>query len=160
MGATWKRLTFTSGAHPIPGKHALYINRFTNSFPEEMKDQLGKAQSRAGDVPNTHGGAAFIVKVQLNSSTAGSPASPLIEEWNGGPQNPVLDGSSMLIYDRQRMFEVWVSKKTVDNECFEDVAEVVREKGYRGLKVFCWAIRTGEWTVDLCLDHLPEWQRW
>ncbi|KAJ7915051.1 hypothetical protein B0H13DRAFT_1711711 [Mycena leptocephala] len=89
--------------------------------------------------PNTHGSTPFVVKMQLNSANS---------------------GISILIYDRRRSFEVTLTKYICPDSSFNLLAELVKTKGRRGLKIFCWATRSGDWSLDLCVDQLPEWQQW
>ncbi|KAF8515636.1 hypothetical protein JB92DRAFT_3142781 [Gautieria morchelliformis] len=163
-GGTWRRLTFTAASqrtlsHCPPGTQVLYANRFTNTtHAEEFEKQVEKMKQEENGVLNIHGEAPFVVKVQLNSHAAGGPS------WGLGMQNPgtlsaLLDGTDMLIYDRQRTFRVNVLAWNGERGAFNDVASVVRQ-GYQGLKTFCWAIRSGDSTVDVCIDRLPEWQNW
>ncbi|KAF8515635.1 hypothetical protein JB92DRAFT_2810702 [Gautieria morchelliformis] len=135
-GGTWRPLTFTSASQRVPGMSGSFLNRYTDIALEKGKFQ--KLKQEEDGVPNVHGGAPFIVKVQLSC--------------RGGPD--------MLIYDRQRSFRVTALPGLGERGAFTDVAKVVREKGYQGLKVFCWAIRTGDSTLDVCIDQLPEWQNW
>ncbi|KAF7305392.1 hypothetical protein HMN09_00791500 [Mycena chlorophos] len=101
---------------------------------------------------NTHGTSPFIVKVQLNSPNARGPAYQIMPDLG-------VEGRTMLIYDQRRTFEVmvWAARDPV---VYESVADVVRRTGERGLKTFCWAMRTGDWTLDICVDYLPDWQNW
>lgn len=77
MGGTWRRLTFVPATHPIPGLHAIFVNRFTNVFHGELEDQVKKLKPDRKSIPNTHGSAPFVVKVQLNSLEAGGMLGPL-----------------------------------------------------------------------------------
>ena len=158
-GGTWRRLTFVPATHPIPGLQAVFVNRFTNIFHEELEDQVKNSKLDRKSIPNTHGSAPFVVKVQLNSLAAGGHAWPALQD-TGRTVDPPTNGKSMYIYDRERTFRVTAFTGIGDAGTFDDVANVVNEKGYQGLKMFCWAIRSGESTVDVYIDHLPEWQKW
>lgn len=121
---------------------------------------MGKVQSvptEADLAPpaNTHGPAPFIVKVQLSSPRAQGPAYPVLQA-----AQQLSDESALLIYDKRKSFEVHVMKDVEVLNEFVKIADVVRAKGHRGLKVFMWAVRTGDSTVQLCLDQFPEWQPW
>ena len=159
MGGTWRRLTFSPTNHPVSGAQAIFINRFTNVSHGAITDQLEKLKVEEQSVPNTHGGAPFVVKIQLNSHAAVGPSFLALKD-KGEMVDSSVDGRDMLIYDRQRTLRVIAFSGTGEPGSFNDVADVVKEKGYQGLKVFCWAIRSGDWTVDVCIDHLPEWENW
>lgn len=159
MGGTWRRLTFVPATHPIPGLHAIFVNRFTNVFHGELEDQVKKLKPDRKSIPNTHGSAPFVVKVQLNSLEAGGHAWPALQD-TGRTVDPPTNWKSMSIYDRERTFRVIAFTGIGNAATSDDVANLVNEKGDQGLKTFCWAIRSGESTVDVCIDHLPEWQKW
>jgi hypothetical protein len=117
-------------------RNAWRTNRFDNVQHRDMLKHTEKASD--GPLANMYGSTPFVVKVQLN----------------------VIHGGDLLIYDRRRAFEVSVTKALSPPAAFNTIAEVVKTKGERGLKAFCWATRSGEWTVDICTDQLPDWQKW
>ncbi|KAJ7915684.1 hypothetical protein B0H13DRAFT_1999818 [Mycena leptocephala] len=140
QGAKWQGLTFVLADRPVPNGLSLRINRYDN---------------RRGAPPNTHGNVPFIVKIQVNSSKAQGPAHTLF------PQDPSDDTSNMLIYDQRQILDVALLRSSSEEATpFDAITEVVKAKGDRGIKAFFWAIRTGEWTMDVCLDRFPEWQKW
>lgn len=148
-------------ANQVPGAHAVVFNRFTNVSPSDpdLKDQMEKLKRGEKHVPNTHGGAPFVVKVQLNSHPARGSSGPTLHE-RAKIADPSMDGKTMLIYDRQRTLRVIALAGAGEPGSFNDVANLVKERGYQSLKVFCWAIRSGESTIDVCIDRLPEWENW
>ncbi|KAJ7150498.1 hypothetical protein C8R43DRAFT_1191758 [Mycena crocata] len=89
-------------------------------------------------LPNTHGSSPFIVKVQLNSADVNNFIDAMV------PQT----------------IEVNVLKFNTPPAVFDPIAKLVQTKGPTGLKIFCWATRSGDWTLDLCTDQMPEWQQW
>ncbi|KAJ7213095.1 hypothetical protein GGX14DRAFT_446280 [Mycena pura] len=105
---------------------------------------------------NVHGTQPFIVKIQLAAADASNLA--VVTGQRVDPRG--IDGQSMLIYDRQRSIEFTMDTQRSDPVEFNAVAGIVKQKGERGLRVFCWATRSGDWTLRLCLDHLPEQQKW
>ncbi|KAJ7037027.1 hypothetical protein C8F04DRAFT_1036017 [Mycena alexandri] len=110
------------------------LNRYeVVGHPEIYARSFEHFKSTAPD--NIHGTLPFIVKVQL----AAADASNL----------PAVIGQ-----------KVGLDKLSANPVEFETVAGLVREKGFRGLRLFCWATRSGDWTLRLCLDHLPEEQKW
>ncbi|KAJ7747644.1 hypothetical protein DFH07DRAFT_575751 [Mycena maculata] len=153
QGATWQGLTFILADQYMPGAYSLRVSRYDTVQHGDIQKRVDLSKTNQGPPPNTHGTTPFIVKIQINSSTAQGPAYPVIGQRPGG------DGSDFLIYDQRRTIDVMVLR-TADAAQFDAVAEVVRTKGERGLKVFCWAIRTGEWTMDICLDRVCDWQKW
>ncbi|KAJ7150502.1 hypothetical protein C8R43DRAFT_1005979 [Mycena crocata] len=158
-GATWKTVKFLPFeifqrlACP-PGAVPVRYNRYDTVQHREMDYDVPDSDPTIPP-PNTHSSSPFIVKVQLNSADVNNfadAAMPL--------EKKVRSGVSMLIYDRRRTIEVTVVKFDCPAAAFDPIAELVQTKGQRGLKVFCWATRSGDWTLDLCTDHLPEWQQW
>ncbi|KAJ6516791.1 hypothetical protein C8R47DRAFT_1313162 [Mycena vitilis] len=160
QNAKWQGLTFVSAHRPVPNAYALRLNRYDNIQHFDVQKRLDDAvKEHDNEEPpqapvNTHGMTPFIVKVQLNSSQAKGPAHTLF------PSDPDHDGSGMLIYDQRRTLEGTVLSEGSETTSFEAVAEVVKKRGDRGIKAFFWAVRTGEWTIDVCLDEAPEWQLW
>jgi len=56
----------------------------------------------------------------------------------------------MLIYDRQRSFQVnWFRKNQQD--LFDEVEEMLGDK----LKMFRWARRVGDYQLTVCFDQVP-----
>ncbi|KAJ7485144.1 hypothetical protein B0H11DRAFT_1152028 [Mycena galericulata] len=145
QGAKWQNLTFVLADQHAPGTYSLRISRYDNVQHNDMQKRLEAAEDNQGPPVNTHGMTAFIVKVQL-SLVAG--------------HNSATDGPILFIYDQRQTIDAMVLRASSDAAHFDAVAEVVKTKGERGLKVFCWAIRTGDWTIDICLDHVAEWQKW
>lgn len=88
--------------------------------------------------PNVHGDRLFLIKLQI--------------EYSG-----LAPSSNMMIYDRQRSFSVFFG---VDGH--EAVFRQVREEmqgprgGFRGLKMYRWAKRIGDWQLSVCLDRPPQ----
>ncbi|KAJ7186897.1 hypothetical protein C8R46DRAFT_1058361 [Mycena filopes] len=159
QGAKWQPTPFVLADSQVPGRYALRISRHDVVQHKDMQKRMEKAKDKHGPPENTHGTTPFIVKIQVNSSQALGPAHTIIRS------NARDDGSNILIYDQRRSIDVMVFRSAAEEEenanaPFDAITEVVRVKGDRGIKAFCWAIRTGEWTLDICLDRLPEWQKW
>ncbi|KAK6974616.1 MYND-type domain-containing protein [Favolaschia claudopus] len=156
QGAKWQSLKFVSSMRPAPNTLAFRFSKYDNAQHKDAQKRLDRMTENAeddGPPPNTHGTTPFIVKVQLNSSMAKGPAHTLFRS------DPSHDEMEMLIYDQRRTFEVTVHRKDLEEAAFAAVQQVLK-KGDRGLKMFLWATRTAEWTIDVCLDKLPEWQKW
>ncbi|KAJ7688956.1 hypothetical protein B0H17DRAFT_1331915 [Mycena rosella] len=143
QGAKWQGLTFILADQYKPGAYSLRISRYDNVQHNDAQKRMELAKHNQGPPANTHGTTPFIVKVQVNSSTALGPAHPLFKS------NAQNDGGDMLIYDQRRTIDVMVLRASSDVAQFSAVADVVKAKGERGIKTFCWAIRTGEWTIDI-----------
>ncbi|KAJ7226886.1 hypothetical protein GGX14DRAFT_417564 [Mycena pura] len=156
QGAKWQRLTFILLGQYEPGAYAFRVSRHDIVQHGDMQKRVStpKELESQGSPENTHGAAPFIVKVQVSSSDAKGPAYQLMEKQTG------TDGVNILIYDQRRSLDVMVLRDRSDAADYNAVVDVVKRKGERGIKAFCWAIRTGEWTIDICFDRLPEWQKW
>ncbi|KAJ7474902.1 hypothetical protein FB451DRAFT_1465131 [Mycena latifolia] len=143
-GATWQTVPFVPSGH-----------RVSRYDPVEHYNMAGHEEAEVDSnapPPNTHGSTTFIVKVQLNSSE--------IHTFLDVPGKKIPpSGISMLIYDRRRSFQATLLKFVCPAAAFDPVAERVKTKGRRGLKLFCWATRTGDWSLDLCVDQFPDWQQ-
>nr|GAT49634.1 predicted protein [Mycena chlorophos] len=159
QGAKWQSLPF-NGPSPLRGMYAFTVNKFDIVQHQDIEKRKVEAIGASGEPTeppeNTHGASPFIIKVQLSSPNAQGHAHQL---FNDQTTRTMPEASSMLIYDQRRTFEVnvWAQNDPVS---FKAVADVVRNKGDRGIKTFCWAVRSGEWTMDICLDDLPDWQNW
>ncbi|KAG9028965.1 hypothetical protein FS837_003678 [Tulasnella sp. UAMH 9824] len=83
------------------------------------------------EVPyNEHGDNPFLVKVQYNGS-------PFI-----------------MVYDRTRALETHLVRSD-SPRVFDQIAALVREKGFRGMKIYVWAKRTADFELSLALDKIP-----
>jgi hypothetical protein len=130
----------------------LNVSQFDNVQHNDMQQRLDAMIQNhdQGPPPNTHGMTPFVVKVQVKSAATLGPI----------PTKPEDYGSEMGIYDQRRTMHVRVLRDSSDLSHYEAVVEAVKMKSEGGVKAFLWAIRTGEWTVELCLDQFPEWQKW
>ncbi|KAK7052837.1 hypothetical protein VNI00_004156 [Paramarasmius palmivorus] len=82
--------------------------------------------------PNAHGDSPFLIKIQRAMTDRPNP---------------------MLIYDRQRSLDV-VLDHSVDPGSYEAALKQM-PTGYRGLKIYRWAKRTGDWELTICFDKIP-----
>lgn len=81
--------------------------------------------------PNQHGDNPFLIKIQ----------------YNGTPH--------MMVYDRTRALETHFNRS--DNpKLFDQIAGLVRGKGFMGMKIYVWAKRTGDFELSLALDKVPD----
>jgi hypothetical protein len=88
--------------------------------------------------PNIHGDKIFMVKLQ----------SPVNSENSGIPQN-------IFIYDRQKSFQVYLMAED-DTNAFHEAALAIKMTGWKGLKMYRWAKRTGDFELSVCFDRAPE----
>ena len=114
------------------------VNRF--SGPGDTMDALMKRTYVPGvsdKVPpvNIWGNKLFLVKIQPTMS--GSP-------------------THMMLYDRKRSFQVFFVRED-DTVNFAAFLEEVRgpRAEMKGLKMYRWARRTGDWEFSVCLDRAP-----
>lgn len=130
-GGTWETVTvlptpFANGK----GLFTSTINRL-DSLSEVASAPTVEANGSAAP-PNAHGSDPFLIKLQL----AG------------------YDGTSMMVYDRQRSFTVHIVRDT-DPALFKRLADVVHA-GYMGMKTYRWAKRVSDWELRICLDRDPK----
>ncbi|KAJ6531444.1 hypothetical protein DFH09DRAFT_1326597 [Mycena vulgaris] len=145
----------------LPGAVPFRFNRYDNVQHGDVTNPDVEKADFDTPPPNTHGSTPFIVKVQLQLSSDDVRKYPdVIIDPLYKPSQASISSTSLLIYDRRRTFEATVVKFVCPADAFDPVADVVRAKGQRGLKLFCWATRSGDWNLDLCIDQFPEWQQW
>ncbi|KAJ3542900.1 hypothetical protein NM688_g5923 [Phlebia brevispora] len=101
-----------------------------NRFNSSRRDKI----TRAADAPpnNIHEDKSFLIKIQI-----------------GGP--------TMLIYDRQRSFQVHILQKD-GPEVFRQLSTEMQgpRGGFMGMKMYRWAKRTGDFELSICLDRAPQ----
>lgn len=83
---------------------------------------------------NIHGNNAFLIKIQKRVTS--------------GPAD------SMMIYDRQRSFNVHLLSSQ-DQDVFRHLEDEMTRTGYMGLKIYRWAKRVGEMQLSICVDKPP-----
>lgn len=95
----------------------------------------------ANPPPNVHTDKIFLVKMQPSLVPKSASLRP-----------------HMLIYDRQKSFQMYATKNDENSEVYKRFEEEVTgpRGGYRGLKMYRWAKRTGEWELSVCLDKEPQ----
>ncbi|KAG8996078.1 hypothetical protein FRB93_000929 [Tulasnella sp. JGI-2019a] len=135
--ATWISIRFCVVPPDFPSGGAHSVLNFKGHI-SGRPNQIPKAKTSTPKAPpNTQGTKPFIVKIQCNGSNA----------------------TQMMIYDRRRTCDVLYLKSKEDAgevAKFDAVARVVGfNTAWNGVKLFCWARRTGEWQFDLALDKLP-----
>ncbi|KAI5121768.1 hypothetical protein M0805_009579 [Coniferiporia weirii] len=108
-----------------------YAKGFTSIISNSARS-LNSPSRASGSGPNVHGSNAFLVKVQISG----------------------YNGSTMLVYDRQRSFDGQIMR-TDDPVSFQRLANIVHT-GYMGLKVYLWAKYAGPRRLSICLDRKPD----
>ena len=61
----------------------------------------------------------------------------------------------MLVYDCQRSLQVYLLEKA-DPPLFQRLKDAMERDGYKGLKMYRWARRTGSSELSICLDNPPK----
>ncbi|KAJ7641530.1 hypothetical protein FB45DRAFT_825812 [Roridomyces roridus] len=142
QNAKWTSITFLRADQPRPGMYGVRMNRLDIVQHDDDICQRPETFDSSKLLPplvNTHGTAPFTVKVQVS-----------------------LDGTEeILVYDEKRTFEALLLRsESPDPTKFDELARVVRSKSSSGAKMFLYAIRTGDWKMDVCLDSFPLHQEW
>ena len=129
----WLTLPFITTPPELAGRVAVNANRLST---EERRVQM-PASGNSAPPPNIHGEKVFMVKIQISI-------------------NPFAMGS-LLVYDRQRSFTVWVME-SADWELFDVVRQEIQDpRGrYSGMKMYRWAKRVGDFELSVCLDREPK----
>jgi len=125
----WRTVTFALQdplAQAFPNMHMAMFN-FRTMEPIEVKDD-GKPPE------NIHGDNAFLIKIQKRVTA--------------------VPADSMMIYDRQRSFNVHLLLSQ-DQDVFRQLEDEMRRTGYMGLKIYRWAKRVGDMQLSICVDKLP-----
>lgn len=117
----------------IPGLEGIVgtgVNRFS-SGPENITT---RAADENAPPPNIHGDKMFLVKIQKGITHRGN----------------------LLIYDRQRSFQVW-SIESSNPQLYRRIEEEMQRSNpeYLGFKMYRWAKRTGELELIVCVDREP-----
>ncbi|KAG9028966.1 hypothetical protein FS837_003679 [Tulasnella sp. UAMH 9824] len=129
-GATWSTMRFGTTSLPVP-KDGAYIVRWSMEGGGHTKVATKAAKRGEEKVPpNEHGENPFLIKVQ----------------YNGSPE--------MMVYDRTRALETFFNKNE-NPRMFDQLAALVKEKGFMGMKIYVWAKRTGDFELSLALDKIP-----
>ncbi|KAF7329219.1 MYND-type domain-containing protein [Mycena kentingensis (nom. inval.)] len=152
--ATWHRITFTTRGCRPNGLFMANISRFAIV-------QHGDIQSSASDIAafsdtsppqNTHGETPFIIKVQVITKNTLGP-----DGGRGPSMGPKME--HLMFYDKNRTLDVLVPRSSETERDYRKMAEVVMRQGSI-VKGFVWAVRSGDWTIDVCMDSFPERQKW
>lgn len=126
-GGTWHTIAFSRENNPFgeKGMYSFIVNRF-----DSLQEKGSTVEKPDPDVPpNIHKGRAFLVKFQILLSS---------------------EISSMLLYDRQRSFQVhWM--KSEDPGAFVHGLEAMADK----VKIYRWARRVGDRELSVCFDRAP-----
>ncbi|KAF8066677.1 hypothetical protein FPV67DRAFT_1449840 [Lyophyllum atratum] len=126
-GGTWHTISFTMETGGLD--YRFIVNRFDTMH--DVQAQVEHTDPKAPP-PNVHGDKVFLVKFQISLSQFGSDAS-------------------MLLYDRQKSFQVYW-KKAEDPRIFAEAEKAMGDK----LKIYRWARRVGDYQLSVCFDRTPE----
>ncbi|KAI0943561.1 hypothetical protein AcW1_002697 [Taiwanofungus camphoratus] len=132
-GGVWRTVPFVNVPPEMEDMYATTVNRFTTrGAPAGAISR----KTNAVPPPSVHGARLFLVKLQLGA---------------GGSAGRVL------VYDRQRSLEVHILRERAPVPFGEIQAEMAGPRGgYRGVKMYRWARRVGDWELSLCLDKEPQ----
>ncbi|KAJ7060580.1 hypothetical protein C8F01DRAFT_1143173 [Mycena amicta] len=163
QGGTWQSVTFTTAQNRPGGLYIARISKFDIVQHNELQE---RANVYVGDnidtssPENTHGLTPFIVKVQVIRNTIGPGGLPA-RQMDAGMHGD--KGAHIMVYDERRELDVMLWREPTTMVQWDKIAALVapqRRMPMINLKVFCWAVRTGDWTLDICLDRFPEPQVW
>ncbi|KAG6872839.1 hypothetical protein C0995_006009 [Termitomyces sp. Mi166 len=130
-GGTWHTLTFSHANTPMGQMYRAVINRF-DSMQDIRTQMIESPEDPDAPPPNIHDDKAFLVKFQISLSQYGM-------------------NSSMLLYDRQKSFQVnWL--KSQDTEVYKEGEKAMGDR----LKIYRWARRVGGYQLAVCFDKAPE----
>ncbi|KAJ7074798.1 hypothetical protein C8F01DRAFT_1044184 [Mycena amicta] len=170
QSSQWQQLTFVLGHERVPGAYAVRLGKFDIYQHRDLEDRVHRmndptkmATGNSTAPANTHGASPFIIKVQLSAGPTPPSGVKTGRMWDfvRPEETALLPGQDMLIYDQKRALDVMVWRADRGaGPAFDAVANIVKSKGEQGLKMFFWAVRTGDWTMDVCLEYFPEWQNW
>lgn len=143
-GGIWRKLPL--GAIPkslkdsMPGGKGVYSNSMEEIIRAQQKPGFKiEDYTRSSDSPpspNIHGDSPFMVKLQISALN-------------------LATNQSMMIYDRQRSFQLHFDR-VESPQVFDEVWEEMKTKGVMGgLKMYRWARRTGDWELEVCVDRKP-----
>ncbi|KAI0704229.1 hypothetical protein C8T65DRAFT_611445 [Cerioporus squamosus] len=136
-GGSWCPIRIRPGLPGMENAHLMLLNRYTRDAAD-VAERAHKVDAN-DPPPNVWGERAFIIKLQLN----------LVSDRPDEPPN-------MMIYDRKRSFQVFLLCEDDPDAFFAVLQEMAAPRGgYRGMKMYRWARRTGEWALSVCLDRVP-----
>ncbi|KAH8798446.1 hypothetical protein DL96DRAFT_1639411 [Flagelloscypha sp. PMI_526] len=149
-GGTWVTIPLTSW----PSAFASLMpdgEFFSGSLDEMLRaekrpnhkdtDHIHKVNSaKKPEVPsNIHGEKPFVIKLQ-----------------SGVLPGARKGGRNMMIYDRQRSFQLYFDEPENDARVFDQVLYEMHTNGVSGgMKMYRYAKRTGDWEISLCVDRGP-----
>ncbi|KAF7329239.1 MYND-type domain-containing protein [Mycena kentingensis (nom. inval.)] len=151
--ATWHRISFTTRGCRPNGLFISNISRFDIvQHGDIFKNNDIASFSDPSPPQNTHGEMPFIVKVQVLTKDTRGP-----EELFNTSRDPKVE--HLMFYDKNRTLDVLVLRAPETEADYGKMAELVRRQG-NPAKGFVWALRSGDWSIDVCMDSFPEPQKW
>ncbi|RDB27781.1 hypothetical protein Hypma_003242 [Hypsizygus marmoreus] len=129
-GGTWHTMTFSRTSElTAPSVYRVIINRYDSLH--DAKQRIEKEDLNVPP-PNIHGDKAFLLKFQISLNQFG-------------------DDTAMLLYDRQKSFQVYWRKRE-DREVFAEGEKAITGK----VRIYRWARRVGDFQFSVCFDRAPE----
>ncbi|KAF7329240.1 MYND-type domain-containing protein [Mycena kentingensis (nom. inval.)] len=149
--AIWHRITFTTRGCRPNGIVIYNIGRFDIVQHGDIYNNNSLPMLFDSSSPqNTHGATPFIVKVQvLTKNLVGPDGKTMVDP----------DLEQVMFYDKSRALDVLFLRSPETEADFRRMGELVRRQG-NPAKGFVWALRTGDWTIDVCVNSFPEPQKW
>ncbi|OCH86729.1 hypothetical protein OBBRIDRAFT_890275 [Obba rivulosa] len=129
QGGTWLTVPIVS---QLPGfEHLPFVENLNRYNSRKAAEPVRTDAARPP--PNIHDENPFLVKIQFSG------------------------GAHMLVYDRQRSFQVYFSQ-TKDAGGFQEIVGEIQgpRGGYSGLKMYRWAKRVSDWELSVCFDREPQ----
>ncbi|KAF7305409.1 MYND-type domain-containing protein [Mycena chlorophos] len=160
QGGTWHSITFTTAQNKPGGLYVAYISKFDICQHQDIQTRSKNTYGPNVDASppaNTHGLTPFIVKVQIMTpNTPGLMGMPAMLPERGMNGDELVH---VMIYDQKRGLDVMVMRTDTTATDWSKLCGVVMAQRQL-IKGYAWAVRTGEWTLDICLNRIPAWQVW
>lgn len=114
------------------------FNRYDNLADKAAANKrMTEPTAKPNPPTDIHGSKIFLVKIQT-----------MLNKQPGMPEG-------IYIYDKQKSFEGYLLKED-DGEGYAQAEEETKRTGWRGIKMYRWARRVGDWELSICLDKAPE----
>ncbi|KZV59582.1 hypothetical protein PENSPDRAFT_740613 [Peniophora sp. CONT] len=136
QGGTWTDFTFTD-APTFNGQKLVGATIGTSSTPDKIKKtKMHGGDGDANAPPNKYGERAFLIKIQRLQGR-GMPGMPPVQ----------------LLYDGLRTLNGYLEPES--NVAVWPAFEQEMPPDLVGVMMYCWARRTGDWGLSICLDRRP-----
>lgn len=144
QGGTWAPFKVTLDFESDGQKqgYAFHIDNRKPISTSDLKSQVISIKD-AAPPPNVHGTKPFLVKIQR----------PLV---GGVPGTELSSSHSMFVYDRQRSFKLHFYGRENPELYNKTYVMIANESSCNGVKMYRWARRSDDWTLEICLDKVPD----